>query len=317
MGTGVPDIAIGADGDFYIDSSSSKIYGPKTAGLWGNGISLVGPKGDIGLSGSQGVQGPKGDTGSQGLQGMQGSVGPQGPPLDTILYYTKAQADALHASMTSMISLQPASGLLVSANNTTITLNWNPVAQANSYNIYWGTSPGITKSSQKIPSVTATTYQHIGLLRGNVYFYAIAANYTTGEGQLSSVVFKLVPYSTSNPTREIEPNDTIASATPITIGGGQVKGQGSSYSDKDIYAFNSNGGIVLFTLSNNKPTRAIGMTRFNIIASDGTIVSALEYMTSEVFPVILEANTIPGKYYILFSAMSTTDDYIFNLDYAY
>ena len=81
----------GSDGDFYIDTVTKLIYGPKAAGVWGAGISLVGPQGEqgpIGLTGAdstvpgpqgpQGIQGIQGDTGPQGIQGIQGDTGPAG-----------------------------------------------------------------------------------------------------------------------------------------------------------------------------------------------------------------------------------------------
>lgn len=50
-GSGAPSGAIGADGDFYLDVASSRLYGPRTAGSWGTGVSLVGPTGPIGPGG--------------------------------------------------------------------------------------------------------------------------------------------------------------------------------------------------------------------------------------------------------------------------
>lgn len=47
-GTGSPSDASGVDGDFYIDSNTYTIYGPKASGTWGAGTSLKGPKGDPG-----------------------------------------------------------------------------------------------------------------------------------------------------------------------------------------------------------------------------------------------------------------------------
>ena len=46
----LPASAAGADGDFYIDTLNWNIYGPKTAGNWGNPTSLIGPAG-AGVSG--------------------------------------------------------------------------------------------------------------------------------------------------------------------------------------------------------------------------------------------------------------------------
>jgi hypothetical protein len=62
---------LGADGDFYIDTASNYLYGPKTGGAWGAGVSIVGPQG---LAGTTGPQGPTGPTGPQGLDGDDGKT---------------------------------------------------------------------------------------------------------------------------------------------------------------------------------------------------------------------------------------------------
>jgi hypothetical protein len=83
-GSGAPGPGKGSDGDFYLDTSTYEIYGPKLAGVWSSGTSLIGPKGaqglkgDTGAAGAQGVQGLKGDTGAQGIQGVKGEAGAQG-----------------------------------------------------------------------------------------------------------------------------------------------------------------------------------------------------------------------------------------------
>lgn len=46
-GSTKPATSLGTLGDFYINTNSDTLYGPKTAGGWGTGISLVGPKGSF------------------------------------------------------------------------------------------------------------------------------------------------------------------------------------------------------------------------------------------------------------------------------
>lgn len=46
-GAGVPDVGLGSDGDFYIDTAANTIYGPKT-GVWGAATNVVGPEGPSG-----------------------------------------------------------------------------------------------------------------------------------------------------------------------------------------------------------------------------------------------------------------------------
>jgi hypothetical protein len=79
-GTGAPSNTLGTDGDFYLDTASNKLYGPKSAGTWpATGASLVGPQGPQGLQGPQGVAGAQGPLGDRGETGPAGSQGPAGP----------------------------------------------------------------------------------------------------------------------------------------------------------------------------------------------------------------------------------------------
>jgi hypothetical protein len=79
--TNPSNLADGSDGDFYINTNSLTIFGPKTSGVWGDGISIIGEqgeKGDDGATGPQGVQGPQGPTGATGATGPTGPTGPIG-----------------------------------------------------------------------------------------------------------------------------------------------------------------------------------------------------------------------------------------------
>jgi hypothetical protein len=68
-GTTVPVAGIGANGDFYINTATNTLYGPKVSGVWPAGISLVGPQGPQGLAGATGPQGPAGPSGSSSVGG--------------------------------------------------------------------------------------------------------------------------------------------------------------------------------------------------------------------------------------------------------
>lgn len=108
-----PSNAVGNDGDFFLDSSTGRLYGPKAGGVWpSSSLSLVGPAGPAGaeappghgvgsvlLSGSGepnatvgrdgdfyvdintfSVYGPKSGGFWRGVVGnLHGSVGPEGP----------------------------------------------------------------------------------------------------------------------------------------------------------------------------------------------------------------------------------------------
>lgn len=68
-----PSLSVGGIGDFYINTTSWQIFGPKTVSGWGVGSDIKGPQGATGAQGPIGLQGP---TGPQGIQGLQGPAGP-------------------------------------------------------------------------------------------------------------------------------------------------------------------------------------------------------------------------------------------------
>jgi len=113
-GKGAPSKSIGIDGDFYIDTRSLLISGPKSKGKWpaarsmqgANGTNGVngangsdgrngsdaknistastvagpaGPKGEPGANGSDGANGSRGSDGSNGANGSIGATGATGP----------------------------------------------------------------------------------------------------------------------------------------------------------------------------------------------------------------------------------------------
>ncbi len=69
-GTMNPATTIGANGDFYINTANRTMYGPKTAGAWGNATTLVGAQGP------QGPVGAKGDAGLSGRTILSGTMNP-------------------------------------------------------------------------------------------------------------------------------------------------------------------------------------------------------------------------------------------------
>lgn len=68
----------GVDGDFYINTSTNTLFGPKANGTWPTGVSLVGPAGTAGPQGASGASGPQGPAGPIGPQGATGAQGPAG-----------------------------------------------------------------------------------------------------------------------------------------------------------------------------------------------------------------------------------------------
>ena len=84
-GAGSPPSSIGVAGDFYIDTTATAIWGPKTSAWPSSGVPMIGPPGPPGATGppgaagATGAAGPAGATGPAGPTGATGAAGPQGP----------------------------------------------------------------------------------------------------------------------------------------------------------------------------------------------------------------------------------------------
>ena len=105
-GKGAPLSSIGINGDFYIDTRSLLIYGPKKSNKWPLPQNLQGPigaagadgkngsegktissastvAGPVGIQGEKGDKGEKGEAGSAGTSGLPGSAGSIGAKGET------------------------------------------------------------------------------------------------------------------------------------------------------------------------------------------------------------------------------------------
>ena len=76
-----PVAGTGVNGDFYINTATNELFGPKANGIWPTGVSLVGPQGIQGLAGPTGATGL---TGPQGPSGTNGSNGLNAVTLTTV-----------------------------------------------------------------------------------------------------------------------------------------------------------------------------------------------------------------------------------------
>lgn len=115
----------GKNGDFYINTATDVLFGPKAGGLWPAGVVLVGPQGPVGPTGPQGPVGPQGPIGPAGPTGPAGpgvsgqtnhnvviasganSLGPGVTLNDGQLVVGQSGADPQAKSLTAPISLTP------------------------------------------------------------------------------------------------------------------------------------------------------------------------------------------------------------------
>ncbi|WP_455279335.1 collagen-like protein [Cupriavidus necator] len=68
-GTNAPTADIGTDGDYYLNVSTSTLYGPKANGAWPAGVSLIGPQGVAGAPGATLLHGAADPTAADGTEG--------------------------------------------------------------------------------------------------------------------------------------------------------------------------------------------------------------------------------------------------------
>jgi hypothetical protein len=78
-------------------------------------------------------------------------------------------------------------GVNATAGNGQVTISWNSVSGATSYNLYWSTSTGVSKLSSKISNVTSP-FIDTGKTNGTTYYYVVTALNSYGESIESSEV---------------------------------------------------------------------------------------------------------------------------------
>jgi hypothetical protein len=71
-----PAAGTGQDGDFYINTATNTLFGPKVSGAWPLGVSLIGPIGATGPAGAAGVNGVAGANGLDGKTVLNGTTDP-------------------------------------------------------------------------------------------------------------------------------------------------------------------------------------------------------------------------------------------------
>lgn len=75
--------------------------------------------------------------------------------------------------------------LTIAASSTSLSVSWDEVSTATSYNLYWSTTAGVTKNSgTKIEGATRP-YVHSERVNATTYYYIVTAVNSTGESNAS------------------------------------------------------------------------------------------------------------------------------------
>src|SRR3990170_1702479 len=87
-------------------------------------------------------------------------------------------------------------GVTVTAGNKQVSISWTAVSDATSYNIYWSTTSGVTKTTGTKVTSNTNSYIHPSLTNGTTYYYVVTAVDNDGESTESSEV-NAMPASTN------------------------------------------------------------------------------------------------------------------------
>lgn len=154
-GAGAPSNSIGNDGEFYIATSTWTLYGPKIAGSWGSGVSMLGSNGNTILSG----------TGAPG-SGV-GSNGDFYLNLAGLVLYGPKAAGSWPSTGTSLLQLPTVQTINASAG--TVTLNMDIARhfiinlQSNVTTVTvtnWPTAGNLARCVVEIRNTSTYTYTH-------------------------------------------------------------------------------------------------------------------------------------------------------------
>lgn len=258
-GAGAPANGTGANGDFYIDTAAHTIYGPKSAGVWPAGASLIGPVGPPGDAGTDGntilygtaaptTEGVNGDfyirTTTSMLYGPKSSgtwpagtslIGPQGPEgpagslegmtashINTALGYTAANAANIPAN----------TGELTEGSNLYFT-----AARVRSTVL-----TGLSTAAATIVDATHTVLEAIGFLQKQVSDNLVTLTSHTGNTSNPHSVTK-TQVGLGNVDNTSDANKPVSTATQTALDA-KVAGPASSVNDRVAFFDGTTGKLI-------------------------------------------------------------------------
>lgn len=181
----------GVDGDFYINTSTKYIFGPKAGGVWPPGVPITGPAGPTGATGAQGIPGIAGATGATGATGLTGPAGPTGATGATGLSYWTLNGNNIYnnnnggAGSVGIGIMTPTARLHVADSNVffsgpvtvPVTTTYGPPVSGAGTRMMWYPQKGAFRSG----SVTSTQWD-----ASSIGKWSFASGYnTTASGDYS------------------------------------------------------------------------------------------------------------------------------------
>jgi fibronectin type 3 domain-containing protein len=162
------------------------------------------------------------------LDGFRGrrfyQIRPRLAPLVTLLLFSWNPL-ACRETTTPLGEAPPSApiGVSATAGDREVVIAWSPAARASSYNIYWLTAPGVTRTARNRIAMAVSPQLHSGLTNGTTYHYVVTAVDTGGESAESEQVSATPEAPPATPTGvDATPGDGI-----VTIAWPPVAGAAS------------------------------------------------------------------------------------------
>jgi uncharacterized delta-60 repeat protein len=137
----------------------------------------------------------------------------------------------------------------ISSGNAQVTIGWQDVNSTVSYNLYWSTTTGVTKTTNSgvMTSITTTTYTHSSLTNGTTYYYVVTAVNAYGESGASAEVNSMPRFMWAKTYGGTQP-DGLSLIEQALDGGYIVSGSTNSFGagngDLWILKLNPNGTVL-------------------------------------------------------------------------
>lgn len=105
-------------------------------------------------------------------------------------------------------------GLTATPGDTQVSLTWDASIGAARYNVYWSTSPGVTKANGSKIADVSSPYVHTGLTNDTTYYYVVTAENTAGETAESNEAWAIPGIPQWSDAFLLEYDDQISAGTP-------------------------------------------------------------------------------------------------------
>lgn len=159
--------------------------------------------GNLGLGGTNNITGGPGfASGSYELMSYTGSLSGTAPVIGSApAGYNYAYDTGTKGRVNLVVSLPAPTNLTATASNLEISLNWNPVTRATSYQLSRGTQGGGPYPTI-ISGLTGTNYADFNVTNGTAYYYVVAAADSGGDST-NSTAASAIPLPSAQPTNMV------------------------------------------------------------------------------------------------------------------